>query len=56
MNRNDSIEPPQAWQVICLCAQWCGVCREWRDLFDQVAAAHDAVQAGVLGKVLIDLP
>jgi thioredoxin 1 len=28
------------WWVICLCAQWCGVCRDWRDLFEQTAAAH----------------
>jgi thioredoxin-like negative regulator of GroEL len=28
------------WWVICLCAQWCGVCREWRDAFTQAAAAH----------------
>ena len=28
------------WWVICLCAEWCGVCREWRDLFGQLAAAH----------------
>ena len=29
-----------SWQVVCLCAQWCGACREWRALFDQAAAAH----------------
>ncbi len=28
------------WRVICLCAQWCGVCREWRALFEQTAATH----------------
>jgi thioredoxin 1 len=28
------------WWVICLCAEWCGVCREWRDAFEQLAAAH----------------
>ena len=27
-------------RVICLCADWCGVCRDWRALFDQAAAAH----------------
>lgn len=26
--------------VICLCAQWCGACREYRPLFEQVARAH----------------
>lgn len=25
--------------VICLCAEWCGVCREYRARFDQVGAA-----------------
>ncbi len=30
---------PHRW-VICLCAEWCGVCREWRDAFMQAAAAH----------------
>jgi thioredoxin-like negative regulator of GroEL len=29
-----------AWWVVCLCAEWCGACREWRDTFTQVAAAH----------------
>jgi thioredoxin 1 len=28
------------WWVICLCAEWCGVCREWREAFTQAAAAH----------------
>ena len=32
------------WWVICLCAEWCGVCREWRGLFEQAAAAHPAVR------------
>jgi thioredoxin 1 len=29
-----------AWWVICLCAEWCGACRDWRDTFMQVAAAQ----------------
>jgi thioredoxin 1 len=32
--------PSPSWWVICLCAEWCGVCREWRDAFTQAAAAH----------------
>lgn len=28
------------WWVICLCAEWCGVCREWREAFTQAASAH----------------
>jgi len=26
--------------VVCLCAEWCGACREYRPLFDQVARTH----------------
>jgi thioredoxin 1 len=26
--------------VACLCAEWCGVCREVRPLFDRLAAVH----------------
>lgn len=28
------------WWVACLCAAWCGVCREWLPLFTQQARAH----------------
>lgn len=28
------------WWVVCLCAGWCGVCRDYRALFDGLAAAH----------------
>lgn len=37
--------PPgaQAWQVIGLCAQWCGTCREWRPQFEAQAAAMPQV-------------
>ena len=27
---------PQLW-VFCLCAEWCGTCREYQPLFDQLA-------------------
>ena len=29
-----------AGAVICLCAEWCGVCREFRSAFEQAARAH----------------
>jgi thiol-disulfide isomerase/thioredoxin len=29
--------------VACLCADWCGTCRDYRPLFDQVAAGHPGV-------------
>lgn len=32
------------WQVICLCAAWCGVCREWQAAFEQQARAHPGVR------------
>lgn len=31
---------PSAWWVVCLCASWCGVCRDYRALFDALAQAH----------------
>ena len=34
--------------VVCLCAEWCGACREYRPLFEQVARAHPSLRfAGV---------
>lgn len=30
----------QRLQVICLCAAWCGVCRDWRGAFEQAAREH----------------
>ncbi|MBW3655490.1 MAG: thioredoxin family protein [Gemmatimonadetes bacterium] len=33
-------EPADALQVVCLCAAWCGVCRDWRTPFEQAAALH----------------
>jgi thioredoxin 1 len=33
--------PDQAtWWVACLCAAWCGVCRDWQALFLEQARAH----------------
>jgi thioredoxin 1 len=37
---NPSADSASHWWVICLCAEWCGVCREWREAFTQAAAAH----------------
>ena len=31
-----STAPPQLW-VFCLCAEWCGTCREYQPLFHQLA-------------------
>ncbi|RZL92849.1 MAG: thioredoxin [Variovorax sp.] len=34
------VPPNDALWVVCLCAEWCGACREYRPLFEQVARAH----------------
>ncbi len=33
------ISPPSALLVVCLCADWCGVCRDYRERFAQVQAS-----------------
>lgn len=33
-------DPASGHWVICLCAEWCGVCREWRAVFDRAASEH----------------
>lgn len=30
---------PDRW-VVCLCAEWCGTCRDYRRVFDALAQAH----------------
>jgi thioredoxin 1 len=38
-------DPPRdAMWVVCLCAEWCGACREYRPLFEQVARAHPTLR------------
>ncbi|BFO55144.1 thioredoxin family protein [Acidovorax sacchari] len=38
--------PPAApgWWVVCLCAAWCGVCREYGAVFEALRAAHTDVR------------
>lgn len=38
--------PPSGagWWIICLCAGWCGTCREYRPVFDRLAAQAPAHQ------------
>jgi hypothetical protein len=49
-----------AWSVVCLCAEWCGTCRDYRRAFDSHAARAPDVrhawidiedEAGWLGDV-----
>jgi thioredoxin 1 len=40
--------PPTEWTVVCLCAEWCDTCRDYRRLFEQRAArANDALHLWV---------
>lgn len=32
------------WWVVCLCAAWCGACREWQAPFAREAGAHPAIR------------
>ena len=43
----DSTAPaaqPGGWWAVCLCAGWCGTCRDYRALFDALAQAHPEVR------------
>ena len=53
---------PAFW-VVCLCAQWCGVCREWQPHFEELSRAHPQLafawvdvedEADVMGEVDIE--
>ncbi|ART48644.1 thioredoxin family protein [Acidovorax carolinensis] len=35
---------PGGWWAVCLCANWCGTCRDYRPLFDELARAHPGVR------------
>jgi len=34
----------QPWWVVCLCAQWCGACREYRSAFEALAGDWSQVR------------
>ena len=38
------VETPSGFLVICLCAQWCGTCRDYRAGFDGLAALFPGVR------------
>lgn len=35
---------PSTWQAICLCAAWCGVCRDWDGIFRELAHTFPQVR------------
>ncbi|OGB10801.1 MAG: thiol reductase thioredoxin [Burkholderiales bacterium RIFCSPHIGHO2_12_FULL_61_11] len=53
---------PDHW-VICLCADWCGLCRDYQSVFTQMAARYPSCrfawldiedQAGLVGDIDVD--
>ena len=38
------VAPGSGWWAVCLCANWCGTCRDYRALFDALAQAHPEVR------------
>ena len=36
----ERLADPGTLLVACLCAEWCGTCRDYRTAFDQLADAH----------------
>ena len=38
------VPAPSGWWAICLCADWCGTCRDYRNLFEALAPAHPGVR------------
>ena len=34
---------PTAWTVTCLCAAWCGVCRDYQPTFERLALEYPGV-------------
>ena len=37
-----SFTPPDVTWVVCLCAEWCGLCRDYEAVFAQMAARYPA--------------
>ena len=62
MSAAEAPREPTFW-VACLCAQWCGVCRDWQAAFAEQARAHPQLafawvdvedEAGAMGDVDIE--
>ena len=39
----ERVNEPDTLFVACLCAEWCGTCREYRDAFDRLADKHPEI-------------
>ena len=39
----ERVNEPNTLFVACLCAEWCGTCREYRDAFDKLADRHPEI-------------
>jgi thioredoxin 1 len=35
---------PGGWWAVCLCADWCGTCRDYRVIFDALAKSHPYIR------------
>jgi len=44
MDSTSGDEAQPTWWVACLCAAWCGVCREWLPQFTAQARAHPGMR------------
>jgi len=44
MDSTTGDEGQPTWWVACLCAAWCGVCREWLPAFTEQARAHPGMR------------
>jgi thioredoxin 1 len=44
MDGSERVEGQAAWWVACLCAAWCGVCRDWLPAFTEQARAFPHMQ------------
>lgn len=43
-NATPTASTPGGWWAVCLCANWCGTCRDYRAIFDTLALAHPEVR------------
>ena len=39
-----AVRSATGWWAVCLCANWCGTCRDYRSIFDALAQAHPGVR------------